>query len=358
MKYMKSIMVLFLLLGLVIPLNQVSATNVTDNEYKLSSSTLKVITTVSIIEDWVWQVGKGVFNPVSIVSGLEDTHTFEMTAEQIQLLSEADFLIRFGYEGLEEWLEPHIETILADNPSLVILELIDEEDLIEDPFLGDHDEDHDDHAQLSLEHDHHNGNLNPHVWMSPELAKKYTLKINDTLSTVVDPQNAAKYTANTVNYLLDLDRLLDKIEKVYKPKLAGLKVIEHHPAFIYLLELLDIERFGVIEDESHHDPDAKRMAELSKTIEDNGVDVIITQPQMHSDAPIQLAQDTGAKISVLTPLLGVLGLNSYISMIEYNIYALQNPESPDAAPFSFIAILGGVMFLGVISIFVNKRKRA
>ncbi|MHA1686815.1 MAG: metal ABC transporter substrate-binding protein [Candidatus Heimdallarchaeaceae archaeon] len=285
------------------------------------TSNLTVVTTLSIINDWVAEIGKGVFMPTSIVTGTEDPHTYSLKAGEIQLIGDSDLFIRFGLPGIEPWVDDVLDTF----PSLNVLTLASEDMMRVDPVTG---------------------NTNPHIWMDPNIVKGFIANITEELVTI-DPQHQATYEANKVAYLQKLDILLEKITGEYRSQLEGLKVVVHHPAFMYLFDLLGIERKGVIEEHEGSEPSAQHIQDIINIMKEQNISILVTQPQISDDTIIQIARDTGAKLAKLTPLLGVEDVNTYIDMIEYNIYALQHPESVEKGSGITISVIIGVSILAV-----------
>jgi len=301
--------------------------------------TLKVVTTISIIKDWAREVGKGLFTPISLVTGLEDPHTYEMTTDERELLSEADLLIRMGVEGIESWLSSNLDAILEDNPDLKVVSLANDSMMKEDPA-----------AEETF--------VNPHIWMSPLNAKSF---VNNITATIVelDPNNKAQYEANRDNYLLDLDDLIDRINNEYKPEVEGMKVVVHHPSFMYLFDLLGIDRVAIVEEKGEHqaEPSPEHIQNVIDKMKEEKVKTIVIQPQIDESVINEIVKETGANIATLSPLLPAFGLTTYIALIEYDIYALQNPEAAEATPFSFIGLTFALGILGIASVVIRKKSK-
>lgn len=277
---------------------------------------ITVVTTLSIIADWTSQIGKNVFTPTSIVSGNEDPHTYSLSAGEIQLIGDSDLFIRFGLPGIEPW----VDDILATFPDLNVLTLASTDMMRVDLVTG---------------------NTNPHIWMDPNIVKIFISNITDALISI-DPTNQETYKTNEANYLQQLDTLLSELNNEYRPQFENLKVVVHHPAFMYLFDLLGIQRMGVIEEHEGSEPSAQHIQEIVHIMKENNVSIIVTQPQISDETVIQIARDTGAKLAKLTPLLGVENVSTYIDMIEYDIYALQHPESIEQGSGTTIALIVGI----------------
>jgi ABC-type Zn uptake system ZnuABC Zn-binding protein ZnuA len=207
--------------------------------------------------------------------------------------------------------------------------------------------------------------------MDPNFVKIF---VEDIYEEVVglDPSNSATYSSNRDDYFDELDDLLTEIS-IAAIEFSGLKVVVHHPAFMYLFDLLDIERIAVIEEHEGEEPSVEHIAEVVKSIEEENVSMIINQPQLEEEEIIEIARGTSILITELTPQLGIIDENgyvvpngtqidNYIDMILFNLEALRNPYEPAAANFNWswwtLVGLGCVGILGIfITVFIVRRKK-
>jgi len=326
----KNILPILCLISLVIISSfQVTNSSAKSEIIKQPTGEIKVVTTISIIADWANQVGGNLFSSIAVVSGSEDPHTYSLTSGEIEMIGESDLFIRFGLPGLEPW----VQNVLDAYPSLNVLTLAKPEIMEEDSVTGD---------------------PNPHVWMSPILAKSFVQNITNSVISL-DFSHKTQYETNRDTYLTELDDLISRVEGEYADQLRGLKVVVHHPSFFYLLELLEVERVGVIEEHEGSEPSAQHIQDIVDIMKAENVSTIVTQPQIEEDLIIQIARDTNAKLAKLTPLLNINNIDTYIEMIEYNVFALQNPEEVTEGGWIYTAIIIGgsvflVSFLGVVYI--------
>ncbi|MHA1306378.1 MAG: metal ABC transporter substrate-binding protein [Candidatus Heimdallarchaeota archaeon] len=296
---------------------------------------LQIVASISIVADIASQIGKGIFTVESIVKGNEDPHTYEQTPADIQLVAEADLFIRFG--SLVEGLEPWVQAVL-DVTGVRVLELVNDTMIRTDPLLGKD---------------------NPHVWMDPNYVKTMADSVFNEVA-LLDPTNIANYTTNLNNYIAELDALILRISNAVGD-FNGTKVVVHHPSFMYLLDLLEIERMGVIEKQEGIEPSPQDIQDLMDAINANNVSFIINQPQLDDKDVNEIARETGIQIVELTPLLGVYGLENYIAMIDYDLLALANPFDPPAKLFDIttwiLTGIGGAMIISLLITVVVVRKK-
>jgi len=295
-----------LIVSLVLFLSQFSViASTTDRSILVSSinetsGVISVVTTLSIIANWATQVGDTLFAPVSVVTGSEDPHTYSLTSSEIQMIGEADLFVRLGLPGIEPW----VENVLNAFPSLNVLTLASQDMMEIDPVSG---------------------NLNAHVWMSPIIAKNFVSNITDSVISL-DFTNREQYETNRDNYLDELDVLIFDVENYYFNITNGLKVVVHHPSFFYLLNMLGVERVGIIEEHEGSESSAQHIQEIVDTMIEQNVTTIVTQPQIEESLVIQIARDTNSKLAKLSPMLRDDLDDNYIKLIRDDINALLSPE--------------------------------
>lgn len=313
---------------------------------EISTNDLSIVVSLSLIEEWTKSVTGDLFDVTTIVTGLENPHTYDPTPSEIATIVGADLFIRFGNPGLEPW----VQAILNSNPTLAgkTLTLVD--------YNKDEYMDYDPLIEAK----------NSHVWMSPVKARNMTTKIYNKL-VAIDNDNNETFYNNLIKYEGELFNLLERMDQA-KQELRGTKVIVHHPSFIYFFDLLGIERLASIEEHEGSEPSATHIAEITTKIKDElkqGSNVLlINQPQLEEDDVVSIAEETGINIAVLTPLLGVeveeslqskfgTTIDGYIEMFDYNLFQLKNTNHEGTTNTSTQKNTPGLTFIGLILGFVT-----
>jgi ABC-type Zn uptake system ZnuABC Zn-binding protein ZnuA len=174
--------------------------------------------------------------------------------------------------------------------------------------------------QLSRAEERRSGG-NPHVWLDPENAQIMVRHITDGLIKA-DPSRRKIYLANQAAYL----KQLDELERTLVARFASIsnrKIVTHHAAWPYFARRLDLRIRGEIFTQIGSEPSAKRLADLVRLIKKERIKVIVSEPQLSPKIPEALAEETGAKVVVLTPLPGALpGTDDYLAMMRYNAATL------------------------------------
>ncbi|MFX1511598.1 MAG: metal ABC transporter substrate-binding protein [Promethearchaeota archaeon] len=262
---------------------------------------------MSIVGDLTQQIVGDLYSVKTIVTGLENPHTYEPSSGEITKIATCDLFVLMGVPGLESW----VDDVLDSYPTLTTVKACNLSSMMEyDPVIKV---------------------KNPHVWMNPLIAQEMIERIYNKIITV-DPENTETYQSNKETYLLKLNGLYNRVLG-NKTFFQGIKVVIHHPSFKYLFDLLDIERIAVIEEHEGEEPSVEHISKIVGIMKEQNVKLIVNQPQLDENTVIQIARDTGAQIAELSPSLGIEDQNGqiiehYIDLIDFNLWALANPHDP------------------------------
>jgi zinc/manganese transport system substrate-binding protein/manganese/iron transport system substrate-binding protein len=162
---------------------------------------------------------------------------------------------------------------------------------------------------------------NPHFWLDVANAQHYVEKIRDTL-VEVDPQGAEVYRANAKKYLAELEEL----NRYIKNKSISIpeerrKLVTFHDAFPYFAKAYGFELVGVILKNPDAEPSSREVAEVVRTVEEQDVPAIFTEPQFNARLADTIAREAGVEVYELyTDTLTKDGAGrSYAAMMRTNI---------------------------------------
>ncbi len=236
--------------------------NQSDGSNKSKGEPIKVVATIFPIYDWVRQItgenAQSTDLKLLIKNGV-DLHSYQMSAEDMVSISEADVFIYVGGHS-DEWVEAALKN--SENPDRVVINLFEllSETLkplkmtegMEDKHMHEHDEhehkhdehehdehehdehehdehehdehehdehehdehkhdehEHDEHEHDEHEHDehHHEHEYNDeHIWLSLKRSKTAVNAIAEQLAKK-DEANADIYISNAKKYIEELDKL-------------------------------------------------------------------------------------------------------------------------------------------------------
>jgi zinc transport system substrate-binding protein len=223
-------------------------------------------------------------------------HDYTITPEDMKNLEEAQIFLING-AGMESFMDK----VTGQIPNLKIVDTSKDILLIK----GEGDE-----------------GDNPHLWVSISNAITQVKNIGDQLSSL-DPDNAAKYQANTSIYIKKLEAERAKMHQV----LDGIRnrdIITFHEAFPYFAKEFNLNIVDVIEREPGSEPSAKELADTIQKVKSLNVKALFTEPQYPAKAAEQIAKESGAKVYTLDPAVtGPMDADAYINIMDSNLKILQ-----------------------------------
>ncbi len=246
----------------------------------------------------------------SLAKGTEDPHFVDARPSFIRVLNQADVLIEGGAELEIGWLPPLVNSarnakILSDAPGHVVLSrnirLLDVPSGPVDRSMGDV---------------HPAGN--PHYNLDPANGKIIAAAVAEAFGKL-DSANAAVYQANLKKFDERLDAKLAEWTKAMEP-FRGTKVVTYHKSFDYFLERFGLVLAGTIEPKPGIEPSPTHINALIPRAKEEGVKLVLVEPNRPRKTPTYVAENTGAKL-VLAPGLvgGAEKVTDYFSLFDYDV---------------------------------------
>ncbi len=165
-----------------------------------------------------------------------------------------------------------------------------------DGHAGAHDHGH----QNDHHHGHHHGadGIDPHTWLSIDLALAQADSICSGLCRI-DPEGAAEYRTNLAALRDDLQRLRQQNRELLAPYRGGAFVV-FHPAFGHFAREHGLIQLAVESD--GHEPGARHLGELIERVRQLGVKHVVVQPQFSRKTATTIARAVDAELVELDPL--------------------------------------------------------
>ena len=273
---------------------------------------LKVITTNFPPYDFVKQISEGSVIPEMLLSGGQDSHSFEPTAQQIIEISEADIFICTGGES-DAWVD---EILLSMDSDVEVIKMMD---CVEPLCSDDHDHDHD--------HEHHgHEEYDEHVWTSPKNAIKIADRIKEAMCEA-DPENAEAYKNGYSAFNESLAALDKELSEAAENLTAPLIFGDRFP-FLYMAHDYGIEYYAAFSGcSSETEPSAAKMTELIEAAKANNVKTIFYVEFSTQKVADTVAEAAGAGTALFHSGHSVSDEDlqngeSYVSLMKKNIEKL------------------------------------
>jgi zinc/manganese transport system substrate-binding protein len=278
----------------------------------ISSSSLaapiKVVTSFSILEDIVQNVGSKLVNVTNFVPRDADAHTYTPTTQDVRALGDAKIVFINGL-GFESWFEKLAKNAASKAKIVTVSSGLQTQKI----SVGDE-----------------TGEIDPHMWWNLQNTIAYTKKISVTLKQA-DPKNSIIYQKNAANYIKTLSSLdtWAKLE-VQKISVSNRVLVTNHDALGYFATRYGFKILGTIipSGGTERSASAKETAQLIDAIKANNVRALFVENTINPKLANAISSDTGVKIApaLYTDSLGVKGSSgeTFIKAFRYNVTTIVN----------------------------------
>lgn len=276
---------------------------------------LSVMASFYPMYDFTQKIGGGKVKVTNMVPSGMEPHDWEPAASDIVALEQADVFVYSG-AGIEHWVEDVLNSL--EHKDLVTVEASEGITLRE----GHHHHG----AEDADEHHHDETGYDPHVWIAPMNAKQQMENIKNAL-VKADPANQDYYESNYIMWSAECD----KLDQEYEDALSGVSpkdIVVSHEAFGYLCDAYGLHQLGIQGIEPDSEPDPGRMAEIQDFVTEHSVKVIFSEELVSPKVAQAIADATGAKVNVLSPLEGLsdeqqAAGDDYFAVMRQNLDALK-----------------------------------
>ncbi len=276
------------------------------------NATAAVVTSIRPLGFIASAIADGVTPTEILLPDGASPHDFALRPSDIQRLRSADLVLWVGPD-MEAFLTKSL-TQLPANKQLAISELPAVQPLL---MKGDDDHDHDhaaeahSHADGVDGHDHHHGDYNMHVWLSPEVAKVTAIAIHDRLLELM-PQKKDKLDANLRQFEDQLAQTDKNLVKMLTP-LQGKGYFVFHDAYGYFEKHFGLSPLGHFTVNPEIQPGAQRLHQIRTQLVEQKAVCVFAEPQFRPAVINAVAKGTNVRSGTLDPLgTGIeLGKDSY-----------------------------------------------
>jgi ABC-type Zn uptake system ZnuABC Zn-binding protein ZnuA len=252
----------------------------------------KIAATIFPLYDIARQVAGPVADVVLILPPGASPHTFEPTPAAIRSLGDARTLLVVGH-GLDDWAAR-----LAQGAGVPRLVRVD--------------------ADISLRRypGRDPASVDPHYWLSLRNGKAIARTVAAELE-LLSPDRGAELRSSLAAYLARLDNADEQIRELLA-NLPSRRIAIFHDAFGYFADAYGLEVAAVFEPYPGREPGPRFVIDFQEKIRASQIRVVFSEPQLSVDAIRPLAHDLGVTISMLDPLGGVPGRESYVETALFN----------------------------------------
>ena len=260
---------------------------------------LKVVTSFSILGDFVRIVGGDRVEVTTLVGPDGDVHVYTPTPADVRKIADAKLLVVNGF-GLEGWLPRLIQA--AGGKSAIVTAT-------------------DGIAPLKAGSD-----ADPHAWQSVANAEKYVANIRDALAAA-DPMDAEVFRQNARIYLARLEALDGEVRQAISqiPE-SRRRMISTHDAFGYFAARYGIAFIAPVGVSTEAEPSARDIAGIIGQVKTEHIPAVFLERIGDPRLMQRISVETGARVGgtlysdALTDEKG--DSPTYIDMVRHNIRTL------------------------------------
>ncbi|MFB5197356.1 adhesin [Bacillus sp. AFS073361] len=303
---------IILFLSILLPLSLLmSACSNGKEQVQKNKDQLTIYTTVFPLQYFTSQIGGKYVNVNTIYPPGADEHTFEPSQKDMMRLADSDLFFYIGL-GLEGFVENSKETLKNEHVKLV--------PTAEGINLPKSTDTHDEGEE------HHDADVNPHVWLDPIYSKDMAAVIRDALIKQM-PEHKDLFNKNFQQLSLKLDELNTNFEQTIT-KAKHKKIIVTHAAFGYWEKRYGIEQISISGLSTANEPTQKELEKIITLAEGEGLHYMLFEQNVQSKLGNIVQKEIGAKALPIHNLAilskdNIKNKETYFSLMNQNLESLK-----------------------------------
>ena len=260
-----------------------------------AAATVKTFVSIAPQQYFVQKIGGDLVDVSVLVAPGADPHTYEPKPRQMAELARAVVYFAIGVEFEKAWLPK----MAAANLRMRIVAT--DAGIIKTAMIGHHHENEEGlqaaHGK-ETQHTHPEGELDPHVWLSPPLVKVQAGHIKDAL-VAVDSANRTRYEENYTAFLREIDALDEELKSLFAGS-QGTRFMVFHPSWGYFAQAYGLEQVPI--EIEGKDPKPAQLKELIQHAKEHGIKLIFVQPQFSAKSAEMVSREIGGQVVAVDPL--------------------------------------------------------
>lgn len=305
---------IFITITIIIVLTATTVTALYSSQNQSTIGKLKVVTTFYPLAFFAQEIGGENVVVQQLIPDNTEVHNWQPSPSDILAVGDADVIFYNG-ASLDHWFEEDVLPTIDSSNKLVV-------ETTEGITLLDTEEEH-----TESEHHEHEGQYDPHTWISPFVAKLQAQNIYEALAQK-DPSHAEYYNVRWQNLKTRFEELDNNYMTDLETK-TKTDIVVAHSAFGYLASRYGFEQRGVIGISADEQPSASAYANLVEMMVQHETYVVYVNP-LYSDESAQTLKNelkrlTGHDVQILKLyfMLGNMDGLDYFGQQEKNLENLK-----------------------------------
>jgi ABC-type Zn uptake system ZnuABC Zn-binding protein ZnuA len=158
--------------------------------------------------------------------------------------------------------------------------------------------------------------VDPHYWLSCANAKRIAATVERELGSLF-PDQAGAFASRRAGYAARLDSVDAEIRSMLA-HLPSRDIATFHDAFEYFAADYGLRVVAVFEPYPGREPGPRFVQDFERKIREAHLRAVFAEPQQSLDLLRPVARDLGVTLSVLDPLGGVPGRESFVDLMLFN----------------------------------------
>ena len=253
----------------------------TCGEQKTSQNTM-IVTGLTPIASLIRAIAGDKYEVRSIIPNNTDPHYFNLKPSDAIILAKANTII-----ALDDHFDGKILSTADNTKTMYVLN-------------DDSNNELDDH-----DHNGHDHQINPHLWISYEHLGDLSQKITEILITEF-PENKLVFQQNNKIFTEKLQNSYQQIKQQYKNSDKQIFVVQRHKVWDYLLEELEINLLATVYEYEGEQVSVKKMVTIIDKIKQipNENHIILIEDAFTEPSTVlkAIAKETGVQIKTFNPM--------------------------------------------------------
>lgn len=301
------------------------------NSYTSPDSNKEVVdvyTTIYPLEDFTQKIGGEFVDVQSVLPPNVDAHSFEPSTKDMMNLADSDLFIYTG-AGIEGFAEKAVESLKNEDVSIVKaadnIELLSVEEESHDHEEAAEEESHDNHDEAATEEEHEShhssenngeadvheegevhedehsgeedehahGDVDPHVWLDPNLS----IQMAENIKNALIEKMPEKKKAFESNYNL-LKKDLEKLDHDFKETVGNSKtkyLLVSHAAYGYWENRYGIDQIAISGLSPTQEPSQKELEEIIEESKAHNIRYLMFEQNVSPRVSEVIQKEIGAK---------------------------------------------------------------
>ena len=240
----------------------------------------------------VQKIVKDKFDVNVMVAPGSSPHNFEPKPSNMKALFNSKAYFKIGEPSEKAWIEKFKQnaknTIFVD--TTIGIEKM--------PMKAHFHEEVANNSSEHKEHKHEAGELDPHIWLEPNLVKIQAKNIYEAMIKI-DEENSSFYKQNFEEFEKELTNLDLEIKSILKPY-ENRAFMVFHPSWGYFATSYFLEQIAV--ENMAKEPKPNELINLIKEAKAHNVKVVFVSPQFSQKTSKTISQNIGANVVAIDPL--------------------------------------------------------